>query len=89
MTRTHRKAFRNRKNMTLTDEYVEHSVDAILQCQNHPKIHPNRFFILGHSLGAVVAPLIAAMDASVAGCVIMAGPAEPIYRCLIRQLLYM
>ncbi|KAJ5194796.1 uncharacterized protein N7498_008234 [Penicillium cinerascens] len=75
--------------MTLTDEYVEHTVDAISQCQNHPSILPNRVFVLGHSLGAVVAPIIAAMDASVAGCVIMAGPAEPIYRCLIRQLRYM
>ncbi|KAJ5195624.1 uncharacterized protein N7498_009062 [Penicillium cinerascens] len=88
VTRTYPKAFRNRKNMILTDEYVEHAVDAILQCQNHPSILPNRVFVLGHSLGAVVAPIIAAMDASVAGCIIMAGPAEPMYRCLIRQLRY-
>lgn len=88
VTRTYPKAFRNRKSMTLTDEYVEHAVDAILQCQKHPSILPNQVFVLGHSLGAVVAPLIVAMDASVAGCIIMAGPAEPIYRCLIRQLRY-
>ncbi|KAJ5982659.1 hypothetical protein N7451_012759 [Penicillium sp. IBT 35674x] len=88
VTRTYPKAFRNRKSMTLTDEYVEYTVDAILQSQNHPSILPNRVFVLGHSLGAVVAPIFAAMDASVAGCVIMAGPAEPIYRCLIRQLRY-
>ncbi|KAJ5760681.1 hypothetical protein N7520_007837 [Penicillium odoratum] len=88
VTRTYPKAFHNRKNMTLTDEYVEHTVDAVLQCQNHPNILPNRVFVLGHSLGAVAAPIIAAMDASVAGCIIMAAPAEPIYRCLIRQLRY-
>lgn len=88
VSRTHPKAFRNKRNMTLTDEYVEHAVDAILQGQKHPEILSNRVFVLGHSLGAVVAPKIAATDASVAGCIIMAGPAEPIYRCLIRQLRY-
>ncbi|KAJ5649252.1 uncharacterized protein N7484_002975 [Penicillium longicatenatum] len=88
VTRTYPKVFRNRKNMTLTDEYVEHTVDAILQGQNHPNVLPERIFVLGHSLGAVVAPIVAAMEASVAGCVIMAGPAEPMYRSLIRQLRY-
>lgn len=88
VTHTYPKAFRNRKNMTVTNEYVEHTVDAILQAQNHPNILPCRVFVLGHSLGAVVAPLIAAMDAAVTGCIVMAGPAEPVYRCLIRQLRY-
>ncbi|KAJ5586828.1 uncharacterized protein N7459_002593 [Penicillium hispanicum] len=52
----------------------------------HPEIQSNRVFLLGHSLGAVVAPVLAAADASIAGCVVMARPAEPIYRCVIRQL---
>lgn len=74
--------------MTLADEYVEYTVDTILQAQNHPNILPCRVFVLGHGLGAVIALLIAAMDASVTGCVIMAGLAEPVCRCLIRQLRY-
>ncbi|KAJ5308876.1 hypothetical protein N7508_004255 [Penicillium antarcticum] len=88
VTHTNPKTFLRRKDMTLTHEYVEHAVDAILIAQNHPSILPNGIFVLGHSLGAVVAPMIAGMNASIAGCIIMAGPAEPIYRCLIRQLRY-
>lgn len=81
--------FRSRKNIniTLTDEYVHHAVDAIRQGRNHPNIDPDQVFILGHSLGAVVAPALA-RDTSVAGCIIMAGPAEPIYKIFIRQLEY-
>lgn len=37
---------------------MPNSVDAVLQAQNHPNILPCRVFVLGHSLGAVVAPLI-------------------------------
>ena len=87
VTFTHRKAFARRKDVTLTDEYVEHATDAVLQAQMHPSICADSIYILGHSLDAVVAPRIACMD-GVAGCILMAGPAEPIYRCYVRQLRY-
>lgn len=88
VTFTHNKAFRRQKNITLTDEYMDHAIDAISQAQSHPCIDSTRVFILGHSLGAVVTPTLVAKYPSVAGCIIMAGPAEPIYRCYIRQLEY-
>ncbi|KAL3455238.1 Alpha/Beta hydrolase protein [Aspergillus heterothallicus] len=89
VTHAHSKAFRKKKkNVTLTDEYVEHVVAALSYARGHPDILPDKVFLLGHSLGAVVAPKIALLHQSVAGCIIMAGPAEPIYRCLVRQLRY-
>ncbi|KAJ5965816.1 hypothetical protein N7481_012530 [Penicillium waksmanii] len=90
VTHTHGKAFRNKKDITLTDEYIEHALDAIKQAHNHANIESSQIFILGHSLGAVVAPTLASMDLDppVAGCIIMAGPAEPIYKSYIRQLRY-
>ncbi|KAL2858514.1 Alpha/Beta hydrolase protein [Aspergillus pseudoustus] len=89
VTHTHPKQFRNQKNISLTDEYVEHVIDALSHAHRHPSILPDKVFLLGHSLGAVVAPKIAMLDSSVAGCILMAGPAEPIYRCLVRQLRYL
>lgn len=86
-TFTHRKAFATRKDITLTDEYVEHATDAISRAQAHPRIRADSIYVLGHSLGAVVAPRIAGMD-GVSGCILMAGPAEPIYRSFVRQLRY-
>ncbi|OJI96968.1 hypothetical protein ASPVEDRAFT_146383 [Aspergillus versicolor CBS 583.65] len=84
---THRKAFARHKGITLTDEYVEHATDAVIQAQSHPRIRADGIYVLGHSLGAVVAPRIACMD-GVSGCIIMAGPAEPIYWSFVRQLRY-
>ncbi|KAL2817572.1 Alpha/Beta hydrolase protein [Aspergillus granulosus] len=88
VTYKHSKAFRNRKNVTLTDEYVEYVADAVRHAHRHPSILPDQIFLLGHSLGVVIAPKVAALDASVAGCILMAGPAQPIYRCLVRQIRY-
>ncbi|KAJ5397039.1 hypothetical protein N7509_005152 [Penicillium cosmopolitanum] len=90
VTHAHGKAFRTKKYITLTDEYIPHALDAIKQAQNHTNIEPSQIFVLGHSLGAVVAPTLVSMDLNppIAGCVIMAGPAEPIYKSYIRQLRY-
>ncbi|KAF9895340.1 hypothetical protein FE257_000244 [Aspergillus nanangensis] len=88
VTHTHPNACRKRKNMTLTDEYVDHAVAAVLHARKHARIAPDRVFVLGHSLGAVVAPILAATVASIAGCIVMAGPAEPMYWLAVRQLSY-
>ncbi|EAW20330.1 alpha/beta hydrolase [Aspergillus fischeri NRRL 181] len=73
--------------VTLTDEYVYHVRDAIRRVRQHPSIQDDRIFLLGHSLGGLIAARLAA-EPSVAGCIIMACPAQPLYRCAIRQLLY-
>ncbi|KAJ0413928.1 Alpha/Beta hydrolase protein [Aspergillus carlsbadensis] len=89
VTHTHLKAFRARKNVTLADEYVEHVADALSHAHRHPSILPDKVFLLGHSLATTVVPKLATLDASVAGCILMAGPAEPIYRSFVRQLRYL
>jgi pimeloyl-ACP methyl ester carboxylesterase len=73
--------------VTLTDEYVYHVRNAIRKLSQHPNIDHTRIFLLGHSLGGLIAARLAA-ESSVAGCVLMACPAQPIYRCAIRQLRY-
>lgn len=87
MTLAHGKELRG-KNITLTDEYVPYADGAIAFAKDQKGVDPAKIFILGHSLGAVAAPTIATLNPCVAGCIIMAGPAEPIYRCLTRQLRY-
>jgi uncharacterized protein len=42
-----------------------------------PEIDPARIIVVGHSEGGIIAPMIAATDASLAGIVIMAGSASP------------
>ena len=88
VTLAHAKEFRKRRDITLTDEYIAHALDAIQYARSYKGIDRDKIFILGHSLGAVVAPTIVAMDDRLAGCILMAPPAQSIYRCFIRQLHY-
>jgi dienelactone hydrolase len=39
-------------------------------------VDPDRIFLLGHSEGGMIAPMVAATDATIAGIVLLAGPAH-------------
>jgi uncharacterized protein len=54
--------------------------------RSHDRIDPQRFFILGHSLGGTLAPRIAAEDRSLAGLIILAGTTRPLWRLLVSSL---
>ncbi|PKX91223.1 alpha/beta hydrolase [Aspergillus novofumigatus IBT 16806] len=75
--------------VTLTGEYFYHVRHAIRKVGEHPYIHHDRIFLLGHSLGGLIAARLAAAEPAIAGCVLMACPAQPLYRCAIRQLRYL
>lgn len=61
------------------------ALDAIRQVFEHSSISPTSVFVLGHSLGAYVAPGLMESDPRIAGCIIMAGPAVPMYWSALRQ----
>ena len=50
---------------------------------------PARVYVAGHSLGGTVAPRVAAAEPSVAGLVILAGGAQPLYQAAVRQVRYL
>jgi pimeloyl-ACP methyl ester carboxylesterase len=89
ITYTHGAKFRNSANFTLEDEYMGHARDAIRQAFQHDSISSKRVFVLGHSLGAYVAPRLMAEDYRIAGCIIMAGPAAPLCWSALRQMRYL
>jgi dienelactone hydrolase len=74
--------------VTFTDEYVYHVRHAIRKVRQHPNVDHERIFLLGHSLGGLIAARLAAAEPAIAGCVLMACPAQPLYRCAIGQLRY-
>jgi alpha-beta hydrolase superfamily lysophospholipase len=51
-------------------------------------IDGKKIFVLGHSLGAMVAPRIGAQDPEVAGLILLAGNTRPLDVVLIDQLTY-
>jgi pimeloyl-ACP methyl ester carboxylesterase len=63
---------------TMEEETVEDAVRAVALLRKQPEIDPNRVYVLGHSLGGYAGPRIAARDHSLAGLIVMAGPARPV-----------
>jgi len=59
---------------------------AVSFLRRQPSVDPNRIYLLGHSEGGEIAPLIAPTIPHLAGIVLMAGPAIPMERVLYEQL---
>lgn len=74
---------------TVDDEVVDDAVAAIRWARSQPRIDPSRVFVLGHSLGGLVAPRIATMDPEVAGLVLMAAPSRKLHDVAIEQFDYL
>ena len=57
--------------------------------RNHPRVDANAIFVIGHSLGAMLAPRIAAREPAVAGLVLLAGPTRPLHEIIVAQWRYL
>ena len=94
VTQAHGHALADARDFTVTDEYVPHALAAIrllreLPANDGSAIDAGRVFVLGHSLGGTVAPRVAAAEPAVAGMVILAGGAQPMYWAAVRQVRYL
>ena len=74
---------------TVKDETIDDALAAVGLLRHNPAIDPNRIFVLGHSLGGMLAPRIGARDSRLAGLVIMAGNTRPIGQAMVDQLEYL
>ena len=61
---------------------------AIAYLRTRPDIDPRRIFLAGHSEGGLVAPMVAVDEPSLAGIVLMAGPARSGREILNFQIRY-
>ena len=78
------------KRTTLETEYVEDALVALEKVRNLPEIDKKRVFLAGHSLGGTVLPLIARKAGKeVAGMIILAGLARPMWEATTEQLRYL
>jgi len=74
--------------LTVNEETVDDARLAVALLAKRPEIDPRRIFVLGHSLGGMLAPRIAHGDSQVAGLVIMAGGNRPLEQVIVEQLKY-
>ena len=72
-------------HFTLDDEVTEDALTALKQLAAQPGVDPKRVFVLGHSLGAFMAPRIGQRDPQLAGVIMMAAPMRFDIDLLIRQ----
>lgn len=73
-------------NYTVNDETVNDAVQAAAQLARVPGIDGQRVYLLGHSLGAMMAPRIGKRDPQLAGLILMAAPSTPLADIVVRQV---
>ena len=75
--------------VNLFHEAIEDVLSAVQLLKSLPGIDANRIYVLGHSLGAVAAPRIAAKLPDLAGIILMAGNARPLEDLILEQVTYL
>jgi len=72
---------------TIMDEAIDDALLSAEMLRADPRIDENRVFIIGHSLGASIAPRIHAMGGNFSGLILMAGtPRDPFGELMFEQL---
>ena len=81
-----RKMRKNSRTLTVREETIEDALLAVELLKKDPRIDPERVFLLGHSMGAMLAPRIDAEGADVRGLILMAGTPFRLEDIVLRQL---
>jgi dienelactone hydrolase len=75
--------------LTVKEESIDDALLAAQLLRQTQGIDPKRIYVLGHSLGATVAPRIGQQDSNLAGLIIMAGMTIPLEDEVLRQIEYL
>lgn len=77
------------REFTVNDEVIDDAVAAVKLLASQPGVDPDHVYVLGHSLGGMLAPRIAQRSAKTAGLVILAGSARPMEDLIVEQVKYL
>jgi dienelactone hydrolase len=77
------------KDLTVKEETIDDALAAGALLRKTAKIDPKRVFLVGHSLGAMVAPQVGELDPGFAGLILLASPTRPLEDLLIEQTTYL
>lgn len=76
------------KNLTINEEVIEDALEAVKFLKSQPDVDAKRIFLLGHSLGAMLAPKIAQQCPDLAGIIMMAAPSGKLEDIVLEQIYY-
>jgi dienelactone hydrolase len=77
------------QNIGVKEEVIDDATSAILFAQKLNKVNPKKVVLLGHSLGAQLAPEIALNNKLLSGIIMLAAPARTIGEMLNEQFRYL
>jgi len=88
-TRVHAARLAGLTTFTVKDEVIDDALAAVELLRKEPGIDAARIVVLGHSLGGMLVPRIAAADSRIAGFIVMAGAAKSLEDAIMAQMLYL
>jgi dienelactone hydrolase len=77
------------KRFTVKDETIDDALAAVALLRSTPGVDAKRIFVIGHSLGATLAPRVGAADPRLRGLVILAGLTHTLEDTMVRQYEYL
>jgi dienelactone hydrolase len=75
--------------LTVKDEVIDDARAAVAFAALQQNVDPKRVYLLGHSLGAYLAPRIATGDPRIAGIILLAGNIRPTEQLIVEQVRYL
>lgn len=76
-------------NFTVYDETIDDARAAVTLLQATDKIDQNHIYVLGHSLGAMLAPRIAQNNSDISGLIMLAAPTRSLTDLMLDQTIYL
>jgi uncharacterized protein len=88
-TTTHAAKMATLDRLTFREEVLEDAIAAVELLAQDPRTDSARVVVVGHSLGGLLAPLVAAESKSVSAVGILAGSSRPITALVVEQVEYL
>jgi len=76
-------------SFTVNEETIYDALEAINLFDNYDTIDNNSVYVLGHSLGGMLAPRIAGQTTALKGVILMAAPTRHLEELMINQTIYL
>jgi len=77
------------KNLTVKEEVIDDAIEAVKLLQTYEIVNQNQIYVLGHSLGAMMAPQIATFEENITGLIMLAAPARSLEDLMYNQTVYL
>jgi uncharacterized protein len=75
--------------LTVKEEVIDDALAAVELLRHEARINPDKIFVLGHSLGGMMAPSIGKADPRIAGLISLAGSSRPLDEVIVDQTNYL